>query len=190
MSGSLRRLCDACGTVLVPLVLVVGALPVFAQSAPEPFSPRFGDAYEARVTRVPDGDTLWVKPAAGGSYRKLRIDGVDAPEICQEGGVAARDALSRRLLEQTVTVTERRRDDYGRALARLAHRGEDIGAWLVGDGWAWSYRWRHSEGPFAAEERRARAAQKGIFGNPSPEEPRYFRRRNGPCPMPGRAQAD
>ena len=44
--------------------------------------------YEARVTRVFDGDTLWVQPLDGGRYRKLRLDGLDAPEICQSGGGA------------------------------------------------------------------------------------------------------
>ena len=138
------------------------------------------------MTRVPDGDTLWVKPLAGGTYRKLRLDGVDAPEICQDGGTAARDALAARLLERTVTVTERRRDDYGRALVRLNHRGEDVAGWLVREGWAWSYRWRHSDGPFAIEEMLARKDRKGIFAEASNEEPRAFRKRNGPCPMPER----
>ncbi len=109
------------GAVLAPLVLATSLVSVssFAQPASAPAAPRFGEAYGARVTRVPDGDTLWVRPLAGGKYRKLRLDGVDAPEICQPGGTAARDALAARVLEQTVTVTERRRDDYGRALVRL-----------------------------------------------------------------------
>jgi micrococcal nuclease len=179
-------------SLFASLLLVVGASASLAQSPASPsssasgFRPRFGEAYEARVTRVPDGDTLWVKPLVGGTYRKLRLDGVDAPEICQDGGTAARDVLARRLLEQTVTVTERRRDDYGRALARLKHRGDDVAGWLVSEGWAWSYRWRHSDGPFAFEEVLARKDRKGIFASAGAEEPRAFRKRHGPCPMPER----
>jgi micrococcal nuclease len=173
---------------VLSLAFVVLALPAVAQSPlPKPFFPRPDEAYEARVTRVSDGDTLWVKPLAGGSYRKLRIDGVDAPEICQDSGTDAREALLQRVLEQTVVVRERRRDDYGRALVRLTHGGEDVAGWLVREGWAWSYRWRHSDGPFADEEAAAREARKGIFATPGPEEPRNFRRRHGPCPMPERA---
>lgn len=184
------RFLGVCWTVLAPLLLVFGASLALAQSpASSSFRPRFGEAYEARVTRVPDGDTLWVKPLAGGTYRKLRLDGVDAPEICQDGGVAAREALTTRLLEQTVTVTERRRDDYGRALVRLKHRGEDVAGWLVREGWAWSYRWRHSDGPFAIEEVLARKDRKGIFASAAAENPRDFRKRHGPCPMPPRAEA-
>ena len=66
--------------------------------------------YPARVTRVFDGDTLWVKPVAGGRYRKLRIDGIDAPEICQGGGAASRDALAARVLNQVVEVSVRYED--------------------------------------------------------------------------------
>ena len=173
---------------LAPLLLVFFSAFSLAQApAASGFRPRFGEAYEARVTRVPDGDTLWVKPVAGGTFRKLRLDGVDAPELCQDGGVAARKALAGRLLAQTVTVTERRRDDYGRALVRLNHRGEDVAGWLVREGWAWSYRWRHSDGPFAIEETLARKDRKGIFASVDAENPRDFRRRHGPCPMPPRA---
>ncbi|WP_310566532.1 thermonuclease family protein [Hydrogenophaga sp.] len=133
-----------------------------------------------------DGDTLWVQPLDGGRYRKLRLDGLDAPEICQDGGVASRDALAARVLRQVVTVRERSHDDYGRALVRLQHGGDDVGAFMVQQGQAWSYRWRHSEGPFAQEEAQARAQKKGLFTAASPEPPRDFRRRHGPCPMPPR----
>jgi endonuclease YncB( thermonuclease family) len=184
-----------CWSLFAPLLLVFLSVSALAQpsvstsSSASGFRPRFGEAYEARVTRVPDGDTLWVKPLAGGTYRKLRLDGVDAPEICQDGGVASREALAGRLLEQTVTVTERRRDDYGRALVRLKHRGDDVAGWLVREGWAWSYRWRHSDGPFAIEEVLARKDRKGIFASAGAENPRDFRKRHGPCPMPPRSSA-
>jgi micrococcal nuclease len=187
------RFLGVCWSLLAPVLLVFLSVSVLAQpsvstsSAASGFRPRFGEAYEARVTRVPDGDTLWVKPVAGGTFRKLRLDGVDAPEICQDGGTAAQEALARRLQEQTVTVTERRRDDYGRALVRLNHQGEDVAGWLVREGWAWSHRWRHSEGPFAMEEAQARKDRKGVFGAPDAEHPRDFRKRHGPCPMPARA---
>jgi micrococcal nuclease len=189
------RFLGVCWSLLAPVLLVFLSVSVLAQpsvstlSAASGFRPRFGEAYEARVTRVPDGDTLWVKPLAGGTFRKLRLDGVDAPELCQDGGMASREVLQGRLLEQTVTVTERRRDDFGRALVRLNHRGEDVAGWLVREGWAWSYRWRHSDGPFAIEEMLARKDRKGLFASAGAENPRDFRQRHGPCPMPPRVGA-
>ncbi|MDR7148201.1 endonuclease YncB(thermonuclease family) [Hydrogenophaga palleronii] len=143
-----------------------------------------GKVYLAKVTRVFDGDTLWVRPLAGGRYRKLRLDGIDAPEICQAGGVASRDALATMVTAQEVRVEVRRYDDYGRALVRLSVDGVDVSARLVGAGHAWSYRWRRSLGPYAKEEEVARKHRRGIFSGPTPELPRDFRRRHGPCPLP------
>ena len=140
--------------------------------------------YEARVTRVFDGDTVWVQPLAGGRARKLRLDGLDAPEICQAGGEASRDVLAQRVLRQRVTVSERRRDDYGRGLARLTHGDEDVGGWLVSMGHAWSYRWRNSAGPYQPQEASALAARRGLFADAQAELPRAFRQRHGPCVLP------
>ncbi|WP_322469402.1 thermonuclease family protein [Hydrogenophaga sp. SNF1] len=145
--------------------------------------------YSARVMRVFDGDTLWVQPASGGRWRKLRLDGLDAPEICQRVGVAARDALAARVLNRSVTVHVRARDGYGRGLARLAFAGEDTNAWLVRAGWAWAARWR-GQGRYVTEEARAREARRGVWGGgEAPEAPRDFRRRHGPCEPPGPAPA-
>lgn len=136
------------------------------------------------VSYVSDGDTLWVQPDSGGAPRKLRIDGIDAPEICQSGGPASRAELERRALHQRVVVTVRREDDYRRGLARLRIDGQDLGAQMVREGHAWSYRWRHSPGPYAAEEAAARRAGRGLFAASAPEIPREFRKRHGPCHTP------
>lgn len=167
-------------------LLVCGALASHAAAEPAlvALAPAAASDYAARVTRVSDGDTLWVKPLAGGRYRKLRLDGIDAPEICQSGGTASRDALAARVLEQVVTVRVHRFDDYGRALVRLTQGGDDVAAAMVREGHAWSYRWRRSLGPYAAEEAQARARRKGLFGDAGAEVPRDFRRRHGPCPVP------
>ena len=64
-------------------------------------------AFAGKVSYVTDGDTLWVQPDAGGAPRKLRLDGIDAPEICQSGGEASRAMLAQRALYQRVEVTVR-----------------------------------------------------------------------------------
>lgn len=163
------------------LGVVLVALSASAQDAQ-----REDEVYSARVSRVFDGDTVWVKPLAGGPYRKLRLDGIDAPEICQSGGEASREVLARRVLNQVVEVRVRAQDDYGRGVARLNHQGDDVAAWLVANGQAWSYRWRSSLGPFADEEALARKSKRGVFKDAAAELPRDFRKRHGPCPMPPR----
>lgn len=143
------------------------------------------EAFSGKVSHVADGDTVWVLPDAGGAPRKLRIDGIDAPEACQPGGPAARQALAGMAMDRRVQVTVKRYDDYGRGLARIRLDGQDLGARLVHEGHAWSYRWRHSAGPYAAEEAAARQARRGLFAFDRPELPRDFRKRHGPCVGPG-----
>ncbi len=136
------------------------------------------------VTRVVDGDTLWVKTATAAKPVKVRIVGIDAPEICQAGGRASREALVRRLLGQLVTLstsTSSIRDDYGRLLAKINLRGEDVGHWMVVNGHAWSYTYRRNLGPYAAEQSQAEAGRRGFFGDSAAENPRSFRKRHGSC---------
>ena len=139
------------------------------------------EAYFAQVTRVSDGDTVWVRPEGGEALRKLRLQGLDAPEICQDGGVAARDALLAMVTGVRVGVSVKYQDDYGRGLARITVKGEDVGARLVAAGHAWSSRWQRSLGPYAAQEAQARAQGLGLFAQPQPELPRDFRKRVGSC---------
>jgi len=137
--------------------------------------------FSGTVSYVTDGDTLWVQPDTGGSPRKLRIDGIDAPEICQTGGEVSRVVLAQRALHQRVAVTVRRNDIYGRGLARIQLDGNDLGAQMVRAGQAWSYRWHRKPGPYAAEEAAAWQSRQGLFAAGRPELPRDFRKRHGPC---------
>ena len=139
------------------------------------------DVWQGQVTYISDGDTLWVRPHQGSAPRIVRLDGIDAPELCQVHGGSARTALTGLVLGQTVQVQVRGNDDYGRTLARVIFQGQDIGAWMVDRGHAWSYRYRGQAGPYAKQESLARANRLGLFGQERPEPPRDFRRRHGPC---------
>jgi endonuclease YncB( thermonuclease family) len=153
------------------LVVLVGWLPLMG----------YAEAYFAHVTRVSDGDTLWVKPEGGATLRKLRLQGLDAPELCQSGGVAARDALAALVTNTRVRVSVKYQDDYGRGLARISVNGEDVGSRLVALGHAWSSRWHHSLGPYAKQEAQARNQRLGLFAQTQAELPSDFRKRFGSC---------
>ncbi|KQP40039.1 hypothetical protein ASF44_09820 [Pseudorhodoferax sp. Leaf274] len=137
--------------------------------------------WSGTVSHVSDGDTLWVRPAAGGAPRKIRLHGIDAPELCQAHGREARDALLLQVLHRPVLVEPLQRDDYDRLLARLFVGGQDLGGLLVREGHAWSYRYRRSPGPYAREERAARSARLGLFADSQALRPYAFRRQHGPC---------
>ena len=153
------------------LVCLCVLLPALAQA----------EVWTGRVTHVSDGDTLWVRPEGGAAPRKVRLLGLDAPELCQSGGEAARAALQALVANKTVQVKSNHQDTYGRDLARLRVDERDVGAALVGAGHAWSSRWHKSLGPYAVQEASARAARLGLFADPAALLPRDFRQRHGPC---------
>ena len=136
------------------------------------------------VTYVVDGDTVRVRPPDGGEPVSIRIDGIDAPEICQSGGTVARDALKRRVLGERVVVQGKVRDNYGRLVARIVLNKQDQGKWLVSQGLAWSYHYRNNAGPYAVEQGRAQAARLGMFARAyaaAPVYPAEFRKKHGSC---------
>lgn len=137
---------------------------------------------EGVVIAVSDGDTLWVAPdGARRKPLKVRLAGIDAPERCQADGEAARAALAAHVLQRRVEVQVRARDEFGRLVARVVADGEDVNAWIVARGHAWSPGWKHGPGPYAREEKEARAARRGLFAEADAIEPRRFRRIHGAC---------
>ena len=112
---------------------------------------------------VLDGDTLEV----GGV--RVRMRGIDAPEGAQSCRAAGRSwpcgheatrALKRRIGSKRVECKGRDRDTYGRVLAPCSAAGQDLGAWMVAQGWAFSDRFSRA---YAAEESAARRARRGVW---------------------------
>jgi micrococcal nuclease len=93
---------------------------------------------DCRVDRVPDGDTFYCRDG-----RKVRLIGIDAPELAQgRPGLVSRDALRLLLpagravrLEGDVTP----RDRYGRTLAYVWSEGRLVNEAMVRGGWAVLY---------------------------------------------------
>ena len=138
--------------------------------------------WDGRVVHVSDGDTLWVQPDHGGEVRKLRLVAIDAPERCQSWGWQAWQALHTRLLGQHVRVMSGRLDTYGRLLAQVWHQGQDVGAWMVLQGHAWSPGYRGLPGPYDVLQREAQWLRRGMFAHPlGLMPPREFRRWHGSC---------
>jgi endonuclease YncB( thermonuclease family) len=157
--------------------LVWGVVVLACAGAPAVWAQNFA----ARVVSVSDGDTVWVTPVQSQRRQKLRMQGMDAPERCQPGGEASTRALRELLLNQTVEVEVSGKDDYQRGLARIRYQGKDVGAFMVSQGHAWSYRFKSDPGPYVREEQAARQARLGVFAQARPERPYDFRRRPGPC---------
>jgi endonuclease YncB( thermonuclease family) len=168
------------------LVLLVAACCAFgaqaagknAKPAPKPQQPV---ELTGTVSRIVDGDTLWLTSAADAEPVVIRIEGVDAPESCQAGGADATQALTKLALNRTVTVKVVAHDDYGRTVGKVYDGVTDVGDRMVRDGHAWSTRYKYDRGPYVAEERMAIALKRGVHAEAGAVMPRDFRQRNGPC---------
>lgn len=142
------------------------------------------ETWAAVVTYVVDGDSIWVRSTERRSRVKLRLLGIDAPEVCQSQGPQASAALRQLALNQPVRVTVRARDRYGRALATVERvaDGLDLSHAMVAGGWAWADRFGGHQAALEQQEAAARAAQRGVFGAATAAElPSDFRRRHGAC---------
>ena len=134
------------------------------------------------VSWVMDGDTVEVLREGQAEAVKLRIDGIDAPEICQPGGQAARDAMLVLALHKSVLVVEVGQDVYGRHIGRLSVGGVDLGSEMVRSGMAWAYRFSTGKGPYAGLQRQAEKQKMGLFGtSQSAMTPPVFRKFHGTC---------
>ena len=144
-------------------------------------------ATEGRCLRVSDGDTITID--AGGGKEKVRLIGIDAPELRQEGGPEARQYLAKRILNRRVKVEGETRDRYGRLLGTVYLGEENINLSLVREGHAWDYK-AYSAGPaYTRAERAARAARRGLWAQQNAVAPWNYRKaersaRRAPPPAP------
>jgi endonuclease YncB( thermonuclease family) len=136
---------------------------------------------EGKVSRVTDGDSLWIEPAAAGAPVELRLEGIDAPEICQAWGPEARQALAELVLGQQVSVKTSGRDTHGRTLGTVFLGTQNVNKTLVQEGHAWSMRYKYDRGPYVADERMAKALSRGLNRDGGAILPRDFRQQHGPC---------
>jgi endonuclease YncB( thermonuclease family) len=95
------------------------------------------------VTRVVDGDTVVVR-LANGTLERIRVLGIDTPEVGSCWASQATAATSRLAQGKHVTLvgdsTQDTRDRYGRLLAYVwLPDGKDLGFQLVAGGYAKSY---------------------------------------------------
>ncbi len=134
----------------------------------------------ARVTRVSDGDTLTVVDQRGREYR-VRLTGIDAPELGQPYSQVSRSHLSRLVGRQPVRVTWEKTDRYDRLLAFVSRDGLTLNLAQVEAGMAWFYRAYELELPpaerrrFDRVEREARTARRGLWKDAAPVPPWDYR---------------
>ena len=115
------------------------------------------DDYLATCVRVIDGDTVDLADEEQRLHR-VRIVGMDAPELAQPYGRPAKSALAELILHKEVQVLPAGVDKYGRELAQLRYDTSfgqlDVAETMISNGHAFSWGGAHYKGQeYAAENR-------------------------------------
>ena len=157
------------GRLLVALLVVLTAAgDVYASAGRKTL------AIVGEVTRVSDGDTIWVH--ADLLRYKVRLDRIDAPESNQPYGKESAAHLKSLIFGREVRVEYETTDRYGRILGIVFLGDTDINLQMVRDGCAWHYSHFDKSPSYVAVEREAQSAKRGLWAAPNPVNPYQWRK--------------
>lgn len=126
--------------------------------------------------RIIDGDTFIAVDYAGNEL-KIRMAGIDAPEVNQVFGKESAEYLTV-LLHDHFKLRLFDKDRYDRQIATVLVNDRDINQDMVANGYAWAYDYRI--GPnYQEDQDEARAERRGLWNEKSTLPPQYFRKING-----------
>ena len=144
-------------------------------------------ALAGRVVGVHDGDTITVLDANRIQY-KIRLAGIDAPELKQSFGSRSKQNLSSLVYNRQVTVQWEKHDRYGRTVGVILIDGRDVNLEQVRFGMAWWYRqYAKDQRPedrrlYEAAENEARTTKRGLWSDANPVPPWEFRHKKRTTP--------
>ncbi|MFA6582836.1 MAG: thermonuclease family protein [Elusimicrobiaceae bacterium] len=117
--------------------------------------------FSGTCVKVSDGDTIRV--LHDDIEEKIRLYGIDAPELTQKDGEAAKDFMRKMVYEKNVTVHVQEKDRYGRLVSEVTVNGKNLSLEIVKVGWAW-FEKKYSTDSFLEEaEKEAREKRLGIW---------------------------
>lgn len=120
-----------------------------------------------------------------GKSVRIRLEGIDCPELRQGFGTVARRFTLVTAFGKIVRVKEAYIDSFGRTVARVYVEGQDLSLELVKAGMAWRFRAYSSDRALIVAETQARELKKGLWAQPNPVPPWIYRtshRRRDPRP--------
>jgi micrococcal nuclease len=146
-----------------------------APASAAPASPRAANSHLWRVVGVHDGDTVTCLDE-NNQQQKIRLAEIDAPEVGQDYGKVAREALAGMVFGKTVEVIDDGRDRYGRWIGHLVVDGVDVNRQMVATGNAWHYAAYSTDQSLAAVQSQAQAQRIGLWSQPDPTPPWEYRK--------------
>lgn len=141
----------------------------------------FAEDLLGTVIAVHDGDTITLQNESG--QKKIRLAGIDAPELNQPFGVESRIALREAVLDKAVLVETSKSDKFGRVVGRVILDGQDINLKQVQSGMAWVYREylrelsKEDRVVYIEAETQSKTSDAGLWKDESPIEPWTSRRK-------------
>ena len=126
------------------------------------------------IVGVHDGDSCTL--LVGTTQHKIRLEGIDTPELGQPFGTRAKQGLSKYVFSRQVTVHVSGKDSYGRSLGTILVDGKNINLQLVTDGLAWHYKQYSNDRKLAQAESSARRAKRGLWADADAMAPWQWRR--------------
>ena len=141
--------------------------------------PAICTAYQAKCTKIIDGDTIDVTTPSKKTIR-IRLYGVDTPEKSQAFGQKAKQFTSSMVGGKQVNVNVTGTGPYGRDIGIIHVGGKCLNEELLKHGFAWVYS-RYCKEDFCrkwrAFETRAKVNKVGLWGDPHSQAPWDFRRK-------------
>ena len=129
-------------------------------------------ALSGKVVSIHDGDTITILQDK--QQIKVRLFGIDAPELKQPYGKKSKQFLSNLIAGKNVEVDENGKDRYKRTIGTVYLDGADINAQMVANGYAWAYR-KFSK-KYTAHESKAKSQKLGLWRDKEPVPPWVFRK--------------
>ena len=120
-----------------------------------------GTTFDATVVRIADGDSVEILRTGDRQPLRVRLEGVDAPELGESFSREAQLFLRQLMLDKRVNVSGRDVDRFGRLVARLLVAGQDASHALLAAGLA-CQRFAN-DSVLAAAESQARAGGVGFW---------------------------
>ena len=134
-------------------------------------SPLF--ALSGKVVSIHDGDTITV--LQNKQQIKVRLFGIDAPELKQPYGKKSKQFLANLIAGKVVEVEPKGKDRYKRTLGIFHFKGQDINAQMALSGYAWAYV-KYSR-IYVNQEKLARENKRGLWQSSNPTPPWEWRKR-------------
>jgi micrococcal nuclease len=135
-----------------------------------------GAEFSAPVIGISDGDTI--KVLQDGVSKRIRLWGIDCPEMKQAFGTRAKQFTGDLAFGKTVTLRVHDVDRYGRQVAEIIlPDGRNLNHEIVRAGFAWWYRqYARHDAELERLEAEAEAAKRGLRADKEPMPPWEFRR--------------